>query len=131
MHMMASAELAGLLSECDPAGVNLEPIEMALPDGSVLSGRYFMLKVPRVLDALVPEKSPVTERRSRLTGKSMGWSYTTNFVPPTLKRDVVGGHHIWRLANLMPDEIFVSDYLKTEMKRRGLGPFKALPAPLD
>ena len=129
--VMVSAELRALLLDCDPGGVHLDPVELELGDGTVLEDRYWMLKVPRMLDALVPEKSPVAEDVSRITGKVRGWVYLKNFTPPTLKRDVVAGHHIWRLKNLMPTEIFVSDWLKTEMERRRLRPFKALPAPLD
>ena len=130
-HKLVSAELRALLLDCDPGGVHVDPVELELGDGTVLVDRYWMLKVPRMLDALVPEKSPVVEDISFMSGKFQGWVYTKNFVPPTLKRDVVAGHHIWRLKNLMPNEIFVSDWLKTEMERRGLRPFKALPAPLD
>ena len=130
-HKMVSAELRALLLDCDSGGVHLDPVELEFGDGTVLEDRYWMLKVPRMLDALVPEKSPVVERYSTLTGKFQRWVYTKNFVPPTLRRDVVGDHHIWRLPNLMPTEIFVSDRLKTEMERRRLRPFKALPAPLD
>ncbi|MDB2408082.1 DUF1629 domain-containing protein [Jannaschia sp.] len=127
---MVSAELRALLLECDPGGVHFDPVELAIEDGTVLTDRYWMLKVPRMLDALVPEKSRVKERVSRRTGNFLGWGYMTNS-PPTLSRDVVAGHHIWRLQNLMPTEIFVSDWLKVEMDRRDLGPFKAQPAPLD
>ena len=128
--VMVSAELRTLLLDCDPSGVHLDPVELELGDGTVLENRYWMLKVPRKLDALVPEKSSVAEDVSRITGKVRGWVYLKN-TPPTLKRDVVGDHHIWRLRKLMDTEIFVSDWLKTEMERRGLGPFKARPAPLD
>jgi hypothetical protein len=127
---LASAELRDLLLECDPESMHFDPVELELGDGTTLEGRYWMLKVPRVLDALVPEKSPVTERRSRRTGNVLGWSYTKNFVAPTLRRDVVADHHVWRLKALRPTEVFISDVVKKEMDRRGLAPFKAIPAPL-
>ena len=72
----------------------------------------------------------MAERRSRLSGKVTGWEYVRND-PPTLDREVIAGNHIWRLPNLLRTEVFVSDRLKSEMERRGLGPFQARPAPLD
>ncbi|KIT16185.1 imm11 family protein [Jannaschia aquimarina] len=128
--VLVSADLRALLSENDPEGVHFDPVELELGDGAVVSDRYSMLKVPRMLEALVPEKSSVREFRSKRTGKVLGWNYVKN-QPPTLNREVIGENHIWRLPNIVPTDIYVSDWLKTEMDRRGFGPFKALPAPLD
>ena len=129
-HTIVSADLRALLLDHDPEGVRFDPVEMDLGDGTVLKDRYWMLKVPRLLDALVPEKSNVREFRSRRTGKFLGWNYVGN-KPPTLKRDVVDGSHIWRLPNLMPTDLYISDLLKAEMEQRALGPFKAEPVALD
>lgn len=130
MDLLVSSELRDLWAELDPTAVHFEPVEFTLLDGTVLKDRYWVPKVTRTLDALVPEKSAVSQDISRITGKARGWVYR-RYVPPTLNRAVVDGHHIWRLSNLNPEDIFVSDRMKVEMDRRGLGPFSARQAPLD
>ncbi|MDD8024491.1 MAG: DUF1629 domain-containing protein [Paracoccaceae bacterium] len=130
MDLLVSSELRDLWAELDPTAVHFEPVELTLRDGTVLKDRYWVPKVTRTLDALVPEKSAVTRRISRVDGAPLGWGYLKN-IPPTLNRAVVDGHHIWRLSNLSPYDIFVSDRMKVEMDRRGLGPFSARQAPLD
>lgn len=128
-HTLVSAELRALLLECDPEGVHFDPAEVSLRQGEILRDRYWMLKVPRLLDALIPEKSNVRAFKSRRTGKFLGWNYVGN-EPPTLKKSVIDGNHVWRLPSLMPTDLYISDLLKTEMDRRALGPFKVEPVPL-
>lgn len=121
-------EARALVEELEPGVHQFFPVEVVRPrskrpihrlDGRVLDGPYYLFNVQAALDAVWVERSEVDVLYDRVDGRPRVIRRPGNW-NIVLRRDVIQGHHVWRGARQLKNDMFFSDALVRAIEARRL-----------
>jgi hypothetical protein len=104
---IVSPRVRDLIEELEPGVQQFSPLELARKSGKEV-GTYFLLLPPVRLDAVVPEKSDLSDGRPIFMGRLV------------LDADMIRGHHLWRGEGPLVFKYFCSDELRDRLKNEKL-----------
>jgi hypothetical protein len=116
-----------IVEELEPNVHQFRPIKLTLPTDEVYPGQYFTMVIGQYLSAFDPERSP------RDIWRDIGGQYSAvvfnkdNAAVGAIKKSVVSGCHLWRDRLARHPNIFLSDTLRSEVKKAGLALPKHFP----
>jgi hypothetical protein len=132
--MVVCAAFRDIVEALEPNTHEFHPITLLGKDGSELPDRFYILNILVKLDALVIEKSDVHWSSWQEYKKADGSliRFRVLLLDPYPKRlfakkDIVGGHHLWRGDQHLFTLIYMSDALMSAVHQAGLRGLEAYP----
>lgn len=109
-----------ILERLEPGVHQFRPVKLTLPNDEVYPDKYFTMVIGRYLSAFDPERSP------RDIWRDIGGQYSAvvfnkaNAAVGAVKKSVASGCHLWRDRLARHPNIFLSDTLRSEVRKAGL-----------
>ena len=119
---IVSDRLKSLIEEFEPDVHLFIPIPVIFKDGTPANEKMYVCDICRHLDAIIVEESELRwdvgdgTGTPRLTYRTLGW-------PPcnlVFDKTKIGNSHLWRNGTYLQYELFISDLLATEIKKKKL-----------
>lgn len=118
--MAVDAALKSLIEELEPNLHQFWPMELRLPDGSVLEKQYFGMRVRQFIDSFLPDESG-PDAFNDAGGTYYIFAPTKKYVNRlTVSRKIIGDSHVWRERKLKTPELFFSEELVNKIEKSGL-----------
>lgn len=120
MLLLVEKGFKDIVEKLEPDVHQFRPIKLSLPNDEVYPGEYFTMVIGRYLCAFDPERSP------RDIWRDIGGQYSAvvfnkaNAAVGAVKKSVVSGCHLWRDRLARHPNIFLSDTLRSEVRKAGL-----------